>query len=134
MNEAQISNNHPGRGDAARLGREIAAAIRERYHGLAVTRIHGQFVETNKAWSRFYVGDQSIAVANVAEHLTAAEVRGLLNLPEWDGSNSWQISGIVLQNISQAIARFHQLVVTDEDGRRCIESIVGGEVKRDYNY
>ena len=65
------------------------------------------------------------------DHLTAQETQELKNLPTWNGSNEWQITGTVLAVAEKAIARFKHLpLYADGCGRR-FESIKNGVVSLD---
>lgn len=72
--------------------------------------------------------------ARVLQYLSIEEVAILKSLPKWDGNNEYQITSRVLQVINAAIARYRRHKLSDEDscGRWFRETIVNGQVRREY--
>jgi hypothetical protein len=71
---------------------------------------------------------------SVLQYLSIEEHSILESLPKWDGSNEYHITSRVLRVIEAAIGRYRLHELSDEDScRRWFrETIVNGQVRREY--
>lgn len=103
--------NHPNRSTSTRQGKALAETIMNAIAGRVGVRINGEIVQSNKAKTKLYVGNDSIPTELLHANLTEHELHELENLPFWTGNNEYQISSTVLCYVSAAIRRFKYMAV-----------------------
>lgn len=107
--------------------------------GISQIRIGGFLPGFDRARNEVFVKSLNsktiwMPAGRVLQYLSIDEIAIFESLPKWDGNNEYQITSRVLQVIKVAIARYRRHKLSDEDscGRWFRETIVNGQVRREY--